>query len=182
MRYCAGTDDDGHNTYNVLDATLAAHVPEVEASLQRVAGDDQRLRAVRQGDDRRGGGRPRRTPSPTDDVRLDAGLDLHAAGSAARRAAGLRPHRWPARRGAVRRRRRRAARAARGRRPAQRGRQGDRLGACARTGCRCAARCCWCPAAPRSSSPRRQRWPESLQWQRFRRRRRSPSTSPTGSG
>jgi FdhD protein len=35
MRYCAGTDDEGHNTYNVLDAALAAHVPEVEASLQR---------------------------------------------------------------------------------------------------------------------------------------------------
>jgi FdhD protein len=35
MRYCAGTDDEGHNTYNVLDATLATHVPPVEASLQR---------------------------------------------------------------------------------------------------------------------------------------------------
>jgi FdhD protein len=35
MRYCAGTDDAGHNTYNVLDATLASHVPDVEASLQR---------------------------------------------------------------------------------------------------------------------------------------------------
>jgi FdhD protein len=35
MRYCAGTDDEGHNTYNVLDATLGSHVPEVEASLQR---------------------------------------------------------------------------------------------------------------------------------------------------
>jgi FdhD protein len=35
MRYCAGTDDEGHNTYNVLDATLASHVPAVEASLQR---------------------------------------------------------------------------------------------------------------------------------------------------
>ena len=35
MRYCAGTDEAGHNTYNVLDATVAAHVPPVEASLQR---------------------------------------------------------------------------------------------------------------------------------------------------
>jgi FdhD protein len=35
MRYCAGTDDEGHNTYNVLDATLAPQVPSVEASMQR---------------------------------------------------------------------------------------------------------------------------------------------------
>jgi FdhD protein len=35
MRYCSGTDDEGHNTYNVLDAALASHVPPVEASLQR---------------------------------------------------------------------------------------------------------------------------------------------------
>jgi FdhD protein len=35
MRYCAGTDENGHNTYNVLDATLAPHVPEVEPSLRR---------------------------------------------------------------------------------------------------------------------------------------------------
>jgi FdhD protein len=35
MRYCAGLDDEGHNTYNVLDATLGSHVPPVEASLQR---------------------------------------------------------------------------------------------------------------------------------------------------
>jgi FdhD protein len=35
MRYCAGTDDEGHNTYNVLDATLASHVAPVDASLQR---------------------------------------------------------------------------------------------------------------------------------------------------
>jgi FdhD protein len=35
MRYCAGTDDEGHNTYNVLDATLAEHVPPVAPSLQR---------------------------------------------------------------------------------------------------------------------------------------------------
>ena len=35
MRYCAGVDDDGHNTYNVLDAHLAAHVDEVPMSLQR---------------------------------------------------------------------------------------------------------------------------------------------------
>jgi FdhD protein len=35
MRYCAGNDDEGHNTYNVLDAKLATDVPPVEASLQR---------------------------------------------------------------------------------------------------------------------------------------------------
>jgi FdhD protein len=35
MRYCAGLDDEGHNTYNVLDATLASHIPPVLASLQR---------------------------------------------------------------------------------------------------------------------------------------------------
>jgi FdhD protein len=35
MRYCAGLDDEGHNTYNVLDATLGSHVPPVDASLQR---------------------------------------------------------------------------------------------------------------------------------------------------
>jgi FdhD protein len=35
MRYCAGTDEQGRNTYNVLDATLAAHVPPVDPSLQR---------------------------------------------------------------------------------------------------------------------------------------------------
>jgi FdhD protein len=34
MRYCAGTDDAGHNTYNVLDANLASHVPAVEGSLR----------------------------------------------------------------------------------------------------------------------------------------------------
>jgi FdhD protein len=35
MRYCSGTDADGHNTYNVLDAQLADHVPAISASLQR---------------------------------------------------------------------------------------------------------------------------------------------------
>jgi FdhD protein len=35
MRYCAGTDEEGHNTYNVLDAALASHVPPVEASMHR---------------------------------------------------------------------------------------------------------------------------------------------------
>jgi FdhD protein len=35
MRYCAGTDAEGHNTYNVLDAQLAPHVPPVDASVQR---------------------------------------------------------------------------------------------------------------------------------------------------
>jgi FdhD protein len=35
MRYCAGLDDAGHNTYNVLDATLASHVAPVETSMQR---------------------------------------------------------------------------------------------------------------------------------------------------
>ena len=35
MRYCAGADADGHNTYNVLDAELAGHVAEPASSLQR---------------------------------------------------------------------------------------------------------------------------------------------------
>jgi FdhD protein len=35
MRYCAGTDDDGANTYNLLDVTLAPHVPDPDPSLRR---------------------------------------------------------------------------------------------------------------------------------------------------
>jgi FdhD protein len=35
MRYCAGTDDEGHNTYNVVDAVLAAHVPAPDPGLMR---------------------------------------------------------------------------------------------------------------------------------------------------
>ncbi len=35
MRYCAGVDDEGHNTYNVLDAHLATHIDELPTSLQR---------------------------------------------------------------------------------------------------------------------------------------------------
>jgi FdhD protein len=35
MRYCAGTDQDGRNTYNVLDASLAATVPPLATSVQR---------------------------------------------------------------------------------------------------------------------------------------------------
>ncbi|KQP57295.1 formate dehydrogenase accessory sulfurtransferase FdhD [Agreia sp. Leaf283] len=34
-RYCAGTDDDGMNTYNVLDVTLAPGVAAPDPSLQR---------------------------------------------------------------------------------------------------------------------------------------------------
>ena len=34
-RYCAGTDDDGMNTYNVLDVTLAPGVAPPDPSLQR---------------------------------------------------------------------------------------------------------------------------------------------------
>ncbi|NHC12823.1 formate dehydrogenase accessory sulfurtransferase FdhD [Motilibacter deserti] len=34
-RYCAGTDDTGANTYNVLDVALAPHVPPPSASLER---------------------------------------------------------------------------------------------------------------------------------------------------
>ena len=34
-RYCAGTDDDGVNTYNVLDLALAAHVAPPAPSLER---------------------------------------------------------------------------------------------------------------------------------------------------
>ena len=70
----------------------------------------------------------RRTPSRDRRRRGDAGDPGRAARPAARRPARLRPHRRPARRRPVHPRRR-AARAARGRRPAQRGRQGGRLGA-----------------------------------------------------
>lgn len=34
-RYCAGTDDDGANTYNVLDVKLAPHVPPPDPSVTR---------------------------------------------------------------------------------------------------------------------------------------------------
>jgi FdhD protein len=35
MRYCAGVDADGRNTFNVLDATLGPHVPEPDPALRR---------------------------------------------------------------------------------------------------------------------------------------------------
>ena len=35
MRYCAGTDDAGRNTYNVIDVALAPGVPPPDASIQR---------------------------------------------------------------------------------------------------------------------------------------------------
>jgi FdhD protein len=35
MRYCAGTDDEGRNTYNVVDARLADHVPVPAEGLVR---------------------------------------------------------------------------------------------------------------------------------------------------
>jgi FdhD protein len=35
MRFCAGTDAEGRNTFNVLDATLGPDVPPVATSLQR---------------------------------------------------------------------------------------------------------------------------------------------------
>ncbi|HSA48879.1 MAG TPA: formate dehydrogenase accessory sulfurtransferase FdhD [Yinghuangia sp.] len=35
LRYCAGTDDEGRNTYNVVDAALGAHVPPLAPGLQR---------------------------------------------------------------------------------------------------------------------------------------------------
>lgn len=35
VRYCAGATDDGGNTYNVVDVSLAAHVPEPDVSLER---------------------------------------------------------------------------------------------------------------------------------------------------
>lgn len=34
-RYCAGTDEDGRNTFNVVDVSLAAHVPPPDNSLER---------------------------------------------------------------------------------------------------------------------------------------------------
>lgn len=35
VRYCAGATDDDGNTYNVVDVSLAVHVPEPDASLER---------------------------------------------------------------------------------------------------------------------------------------------------
>jgi FdhD protein len=35
VRYCRGADDDGVNTYNVLDATLASHVPAPDVDVTR---------------------------------------------------------------------------------------------------------------------------------------------------
>lgn len=35
LRYCAGTDDEGRNTYNVVDAVLGAHVPPLDPGLRR---------------------------------------------------------------------------------------------------------------------------------------------------
>ncbi|NUU25205.1 MAG: sulfurtransferase FdhD, partial [Streptomycetaceae bacterium] len=35
LRYCAGTDEEGRNTYNVIDAALAPHVAPLAAGLQR---------------------------------------------------------------------------------------------------------------------------------------------------
>lgn len=35
VRYCRGADDDGVNTYNVLDATLALHVPAPDVDVTR---------------------------------------------------------------------------------------------------------------------------------------------------
>lgn len=35
LRYCSGTDDQGRQTYNVLDAALAPHVPPPDPSIQR---------------------------------------------------------------------------------------------------------------------------------------------------
>jgi FdhD protein len=35
MRYCAGTDDEGRNTYNVIDAALGPHVRPLDPGLQR---------------------------------------------------------------------------------------------------------------------------------------------------
>ena len=84
--------------------------------------------------------------------------------------------------GAVRRRDGRAARAARGRRPPQRRRQGGRLGADRAAGCRCGARCSWCRGAPRSSSRRRRSWRASPSSPPSPRRRRSPPTSRTRPG
>src|SRR5947209_15291930 len=35
LRYCSGTDDEGRQTYNVLDAALGAHIPPADPPLQR---------------------------------------------------------------------------------------------------------------------------------------------------
>ena len=137
LRYCAGTGDDGANTYNVIDVALAPGTCAARARGHPQLLHDQLVRPVRQGEHRRdphqrplrrvrttrcGSCRAcsRRCPRPcgrrSGCSRAPAGL--HAAGLFTGR--------------------RRAARAARGRRPAQRGRQGRGLGGCATAGCRCA--------------------------------------------
>ena len=127
-RYCAGATDEGVNTYNVLDVTLAPGVPAPDPSLERnffttsscglcgkASIDAVRTRSRWTGRRRRPHACPPTCspPSPT--------------GCASTRTCSTRPA------GCTRppcsTRRRRAARAARGRRPAQRGRQGGRLGA-----------------------------------------------------
>ena len=68
-----------------------------------------------------------------------------------------------------------AGRAARGRRPPQRRRQGDRPCRDGRPAARCTSTCCWSPAALPSRSPRRRWWRACPCWRRCRRRRASPS-------
>ena len=67
----------------------------------------------------------------------------------------------------------------RGRRPAQRGRQGARLGAAGRPGSRSPAACSWSAGARRSSWCKRPSWPASRRWPPSPRRPRWPRTWPT---
>ena len=138
------------------------------AQLRRDVG----LRGVRQGLDRFHRGRLRT-------ARRGAGCGRHgdrrAAGAPARSAAHVRPHRRPARHGVVRPEWRARARA-RGRRPPQRARQGDRQPPAGRRDAARRLRGRWSRAGPRSSSCRRPPWPASRCSAPSARRPASPST------
>jgi FdhD protein len=141
QRYCAGATEEGLNTYNVLDVSLAAGVAPPDPSVERafyttsscgLCGKAS-LDAVRT---------TARWSVAEDPLVVPAELLAELPDRLREAPAGVRPHRRAARRRALRRRRR-AARAARGRRPAQRRRQGGRLGAAGGPAAAAAGRCCW---------------------------------------
>ena len=140
---CAPATDEP-NTYNVVDVTLAPHVPRARHRPDPQLLHHQLVRGLRQGEHRRGphpvalrrspptttADRGRRRPWPrcrtgcaAAQRTFDRTGGLHAAGLFT--AAGDLVVR------------------ARGRRPAQRRRQGGRLGAARAAGCRWPGTCCW---------------------------------------
>ena len=150
--YCPGLDEQGHQTYNVVEVVLTGGVPHDRArrtltsSACGVCGSAA-LDAVR-------------VSSPYDVARDGVvgrrGGARGAAGPAARVPAGVRAYRGAARRGAVHARRRPASACARtsaGTTPSTR----SSGGRCGRTGCRCAGTSCRSAAARPSSWCRRPR-------------------------